>query len=31
MDKEDGAKVCEDVKSFRRDYQRVHYCFEAES
>lgn len=28
IDKEDVEKVREDVKEFRKDYQKVHYCFE---
>lgn len=28
VDKEDVNKVKEDVAEFRRDFQRVHYCFE---
>ena len=28
IDKEDPEKVKEDVVEFRRDYQKVHYCFE---
>lgn len=28
IDKEDAHKVKEDVIEFRRDYQRIHYCFE---
>jgi glycine hydroxymethyltransferase len=30
IDKEDCDKLRDDVKNFRRDYQRVRYCFEAE-
>ena len=28
IDKEDAEKVKSDVTAFRRDYQKVHYCFE---
>jgi glycine hydroxymethyltransferase len=28
IDKENVGKVKEDVAEFRKDYQRVHYCFE---
>lgn len=27
IDKEDPSKVKEDVAAFRRDFQKVHYCF----
>jgi len=29
IDKEDVHKIKRDVAEFRRDYQRMHYCFEA--
>jgi glycine hydroxymethyltransferase len=28
IDKEDAEKVKSDVREFRKDYQKVHYCFE---
>ena len=28
IDKEDAEKVMSDVREFRKDYQKVHYCFE---
>jgi glycine hydroxymethyltransferase len=28
MDKEDVSKVRADVTEFRKEYQKVHYCFE---
>ncbi len=28
VDKEDAEKVKKDVIEFRRNYQKVHYCFE---
>lgn len=29
IDKEDPKKVMRDVKEFRKDFQKVHYCFES--
>jgi glycine hydroxymethyltransferase len=28
IDKEQGDKVKKDVIAFRKEYQKVHYCFE---
>jgi len=28
VDKKDKEKVAYDVKKFRKDFQKVHYCFE---
>jgi len=27
IDKEDPKKIREEIKEFRKDYQKVHYCF----
>ncbi|RKX48167.1 MAG: serine hydroxymethyltransferase, partial [Thermotoga sp.] len=27
IDKEDPKKIKEEIKEFRKDYQKVHYCF----
>ena len=29
IDEEDNEKVKEDVAAFRRDFQKVHFCFES--
>ena len=30
IDKQDSKKVKDDVTAFRKDFQKVHYCFESE-
>jgi len=30
IDKKDPEKIKDDVKSFRKDFQKVHYCFDQE-